>query len=139
MLAAPASACTVTAVQDGDTLTVTCPDGRVKVRLVEIDAPERTQPYSRISTNSLRTLCLGQPARLDRHGIDRYGRTLARVHCAGVDANAEQIRRGLAWAFTRHLTDPEIARIELEARAQRRGLWRADQPIAPWDFRSQHR
>lgn len=135
MLASPAAACTVTAVHDGDTLTAQCPDGRLKVRLVEIDAPERTQPYSRMSTNALKALCVGKRARLERHGVDRYGRTLARVYCAGEDANASQVRRGYAWAFTRYLTDPEIARLERDARAARRGLWRSDNPVAPWDFR----
>lgn len=36
-------------------------------------------------------------------GKDRYGRTVARVSCSGIDANTEQLRRGMAWVFTRYL------------------------------------
>jgi endonuclease YncB( thermonuclease family) len=63
-LTGPASAdtCSVISVHDGDTLTALCDGKKIKVRLTEIDAPERTQPYSRISTNSLKSLCVDQPA-----------------------------------------------------------------------------
>lgn len=135
LLTGGAQACVVRAVHDGDTLTAACPEGRLRVRLREIDAPERTQPYARISANSLKAMCLGRTVRLDERALDRYGRTLARVTCGRTDANAAQVRRGLAWAFTRYLTDPRIAALEAEARAARRGLWRDPAPVAPWDFR----
>lgn len=122
-------------VHDGDTLTAACPGGTIHVRLREIDAPERGQPYSRLSTNSLKALCLGKSATLGDVALDKYGRTLARVHCAGIDVNAEQVRRGYAWAFTRYLTDPSIAQLEQTARAGRLGLWAAPDPVAPWDYR----
>lgn len=125
----------MTRVLDGDTMVATCSDQRVRVRLREIDAPERTQPYSRISTNSLSAMCLGKPAKLVQREVDKYGRTLARVTCDGVDVNAEQVRRGYAWAFTRYLNDPTIADLESVARKDRRGLWRQPEPVPPWDFR----
>lgn len=42
---------------DGDTMVVR--DGNVKtvLRLAEIDAPERTQPYSQVSRRNLVALC----------------------------------------------------------------------------------
>jgi endonuclease YncB( thermonuclease family) len=125
----------VISVHDGDTLTALCDGKKIKVRLTEIDAPERTQPYSRISTNSLKSLCVDQPASVVSVGLDRYGRTLGRVSCAGVDANAEQVRRGYAWAFDKYLTDPSIKQLETEARAAQRGLWRSANPMPPWEFR----
>jgi endonuclease YncB( thermonuclease family) len=36
-------------------------------------------------------------ARVEWNNIDRYNRILGRVWCDGVDANKEQIRRGMAW------------------------------------------
>lgn len=134
-LAMAGDPCTVVSVHDGDTLTAQCAEGRLKVRLREIDAPERTQPYARRSTDSLKALCLGKSADLAQRSLDRYGRTLARVTCGRVDANAEQVRRGYAWAFTQYLTDPAIATLEASARTEQRGLWRAPHPIAPWTFR----
>lgn len=127
--------CTVVAVRDGDTLTADCAGQRLAVRLREIDAPERKQPYSRRSTDSLKHLCLGRPATLEQRGLDKYGRTLARVTCGRVDVNAEQVRRGYAWAFRQYLTDPAIAELEATARSERRGLWRSEDPVAPWIFR----
>jgi endonuclease YncB( thermonuclease family) len=41
---------------------------------------------------------------------DRYGRTVARMKCDGTDANAEMVRSGMAWAFTKYLTDRLLVR-----------------------------
>lgn len=68
----------------------------MKVRLTEIDAPEKAQAFGNRSKQSLSDLCFNKTSKLDDNGKDRYGRTLARVYCDGVDANAEQVRRGMA-------------------------------------------
>ncbi len=130
--------CTVVSVHDGDTLTARCAGAQLKVRLVEIDAPERLQPYSRRATDSLKSLCLGKAAELHDPHLDRYGRTLARVYCAGTDVSAAQVNRGLAWAFTKYQTDPAIPALEADARAAKRGLWRAQAPVPPWEYRHSH-
>lgn len=132
---AAAADCHVASVHDGDTLTALCDGRKLKVRLTEIDAPERTQPYSRQSTNHLKAMCLDKPATLANTSTDRYGRTLARVQCGTHDANAEQVRHGYAWAFDRYLTDPAIKQLEIQARTNKLGLWRQATPTAPWDFR----
>lgn len=123
---------------DGDTLAVR--DGNVKtiVRLAEVDAPERTQPYSQISRRNLVALCKEAKAiEVQPVSLDRYGRTVAHVHCDGVHVNWRQVQDGLAWCFTKYLTQPAVCLpIEREARAARRGLWRDAEPVAPWDFRA---
>lgn len=60
---------------------------------------------------------------------------LGRVFCAGADANAEQVRRGMAWWYVRYGKDVALKRVEAQARAARRGLWAADDPVPPWAFR----
>lgn len=127
---------TVARVADGDTLTVSVKGQLVRVRLAEIDAPERGQPYNQVARRSLVDMCLQRSARVESEGVDKYGRTVGRVYCDGVDANAEQVRRGLAWAFTKYLTDARIAELESVARVARIGLWRDVEPTAPWGFRS---
>lgn len=67
------------------------------------------------------------------------GRTVARVICAGTDANAEQVRDSIAWAFTKYLTDPAIARLEQRARAARVGLWQDVDAVAPWVWRAERK
>jgi len=37
----------------------------------------------------------------------------------------------MAWAFTKYLTDPQIKAIEMDARAERRGLWVGREPVPP--------
>jgi len=123
-------------VHDGDTLTILVERREVRVRLSDIDAPELRQPFGTRSRQSLSELCFGKPAVLAVRGQDRYRRTLARVTCAGTDANAEQVRRGYAWTFTRYArTDSPLHALESEARAARRGLWADAAPVAPWDWR----
>lgn len=136
-----ATALSVSSVADGDTLTVRDSANTITIRLAEIDAPERTQPYSQISRRNLLALC-GPTAsvRYERVDIDRYGRTVAHVWCDGVHVNWRQVEDGLAWCFTRYLQQPKqcIPREEA-AREAARGLWRDAQPVAPWDFRAEHR
>jgi len=123
-------------VHDGDTLTVVIDRHQVRVRLVDIDAPELGQPFGSRSRQSLSSLCFGKVVALDVRGRDRYNRTLARVTCGGADANSEQVRRGYAWTFIRYVRpDSPLFAIEREARAAHRGLWQDPAPVAPWDWR----
>ena len=132
--------CTVLAVADGDTLTARCGDGAttMHVRLAEIDAPERGQPFGGASRAALTTLCQGKQAEIAPRTRDRWGRTVARVSCAGIDASAAQVQAGLAWAFTKYLTDPSIAELEGQARSRGVGLWGSPDPVPPWIWRKDH-
>ncbi|MBA4143947.1 MAG: thermonuclease family protein [Nitrosospira sp.] len=77
---------------DGDTLTVlTATKRQHKIRLAEIDAPEKHQPFGTKSKQFLSDLCFGKEAEIAPCVKDRYQRIVARVKCGGVDANAEQI------------------------------------------------
>jgi endonuclease YncB( thermonuclease family) len=67
--------------------------------------------------------------------VDKYGRTVARVTCAGIDANSEQVRAGMAWAYRQYLTDESIAKLEEQARRDKVGLWQDKNPTPPWDYR----
>ena len=81
-------------------------------------------------------MCFGKEASLDVRGTDRYQRTLATVTCAGTDANAEQVRRGYAWTYTRYArANSPLSAIESEARRAHRGLWADPAAVAPWDWR----
>jgi endonuclease YncB( thermonuclease family) len=129
----------VVSIQDGDTLTVLVSRKQIKVRLTEIDAPERKQPFYQRSRESLGELCANKDARVVEKGKDKYRRTLGRVYCAGVDANAEQVRRGQAWVFDRFVTDRSLYSLQDEARAARRGLWADASPVPPWEWRDASR
>jgi endonuclease YncB( thermonuclease family) len=50
--------------------------------------------HGKDSRSALFHLCALKQAVVETSGEDRFGRTLGRVTCAGVDANAEQVRQG---------------------------------------------
>lgn len=129
----------VVKVADGDTLTVLVDRKQIKVRLLEIDAPELHQAFGQRSKESLGEMCAGQAATVRSTGRDKYGRMLGRVDCGGVDANAEQVRRGMAWVYDRYVTDRSLYALQGEARASRVGLWADSDPTAPWLYRSHHK
>lgn len=123
----------VVRIVDGDTLV------QVKVRLSEIDAPETSQAYGRKSKTALASMCAGKPASLLNTSKDRYGRTLARVICADVDANASMVEQGFAWVYDRYVKDQSLYTLQNEAKNNRRGLWRDESPLAPWKYRKLRR
>jgi len=126
----------VVAIADGDTLTVLNEDfQQVKVRLAEIDAPEKKQAFGTRSRQSLGELCHEKRVEVRVTEVDRYKRMVGRVSCAGVDANAAQVRRGMAWVYDRYAKDKTLYRLQDEARSSGRGLWVDRNPIAPWDWR----
>lgn len=131
--------CLVVAISDGDTLKARCGEmgayEQVTVRLAEVDAPEKGQPYATRSRASLAALCFGAWAQISGEKTDRYRRTVARVKCRGHDASEEQARRGMAWAYTRYLTDPTIRALAAEARHGHLGLWADTSPVPPWEYR----
>ena len=134
-----AAAQTVISIADGDTLTVLHEQKQIRVRLAEIDAPERKQPFGTRSRQSLAEICYRKEAKLTSTRTDRFGRTVARVHCNGMDANAEQVRRGMAWVYDRYASDVNLMVLQAEAREERRGLWADKEPIKPWGWRRQRK
>lgn len=94
-------------VVDGDTLAV----GSEKIRLVGVDAPELRGAHcpaelalARLAAARLEALTAGGAPKIERRGVDRYGRTLAVVRAAGVDVGARLIEEGYArpWPAHRH-------------------------------------
>lgn len=138
LFAAPALAFdgVVVSIADGDTLTVLNAGRMIKVRLAEIDAPERGQAFGNRSRQALANTCFQKRATVDDRGQDRYGRTIGKVRCAGTDANAAQVRSGMAWVYDRYSTsDSPLYALQDEARSARRGLWVDADPVAPWIWR----
>lgn len=126
---------TVIRVVDGDSLIVELNHQPVRVRLKEIDAPELKQPFGKRSQESLSALCENKVARVTWDEKDRNKRTLGRVWCGEIDANAEQVRRGLAWVFDRYVKDRSLYTLQETARSNRFGLWTDAAPLPPWEWR----
>jgi endonuclease YncB( thermonuclease family) len=125
----------VVRVVDGDSLMVEFHGQQVRVRLKEIDAPESKQLFSKASRVSLAQICARKTARVSWTQLDRNGHTVGRVWCDGIDANAEQVRRGMAWVFDRYVTDQTLYPLQDAARRELIGLWRDPAAIPPWEWR----
>lgn len=125
----------VVGVIDGDTLDVLRDGAAVRIRVAEIDAPEKAQAFGQKSKESLSGLCFKQVATVRDTGKRHRDRVIAAVECQGLDAGREQIHRGLAWVYDRYATDRTLYAVQEEAKAAHRGLWSDPAPTAPWEWR----
>lgn len=118
-------------VIDGDTLELNTGE---RVRLIGIDTPETIHPevpvqrFGKEASQFLRQLAEGFKCRLEYekgNRQDKYGRILAYVFVEGKYANAELIRRGYAYAYTRFQFSrmDEYIKLEEEARRKEYGMW----------------
>lgn len=110
---------------DGDTIDLQ----GVRIRLLGIDAPESGQacrdaqntpyPCGERARMALAEMIAGRVVSCSIERYDRYRRGLAVCTVAGLDLNAEMVRRGAAVAYI----DRRYQGQEQEARAARRGIW----------------
>jgi endonuclease YncB( thermonuclease family) len=128
----------VVGVSDGDTIRV-LRGTEVKVRLAEIDCPERRQPFGTRAQQRTSELAFGQVVRVVETGApDRWGRLVAEVLLPdGRSLNRELVREGLAWHYERYSDSPELGALEAAARRTRVGLWVEPGAIPPWEWRRQ--
>jgi micrococcal nuclease len=121
-------------VSDGDTIVVRPLYGggkKERVRLLDIDTPERGEEFSKEARKALAALVGRGPVRLAyrRPGVpqrDKYGRLLAYVLVNRVNVNIEMVRSGWSRFYSRHGQGnfpTEFRRAEAEARAAKRGIW----------------
>lgn len=131
----------VVSVSDGDTLKVLVDGKEQRVRLAEIDAPERDQPWGRKARNALSDKVMHKQVVVDTQYQDQYGRTVARILLDGRNINRELVSEGHAWAYRKHLKDQRLMEDERAARASRRGLWSLPESerMPPWEWRWRQR
>lgn len=72
---------------------------------------------------------------------DRYRRNIGKVLVDGLDANLEQINRGMAWHYKAYAREQSAvdreaySNAEKASKAARRGLWADAAPVPPWEYR----
>jgi endonuclease YncB( thermonuclease family) len=127
----------VVEVVDGDTLNVLAGQETRAVRLIGIDAPERSHPsrskeyLADEAAAALSSLCEGKTVRMETgdEDADRHGRLLRYVYLPEPDGrlvNLEMVRKGYArvnrrFRFSR---EAEFSMAEGEARREEAGIWR---------------
>ena len=70
----------VVRIVDGDTLVLLVDEKQLKIRLSDIDTPERKQPFGTKAKQALSNLSFGKQARVIEIAKDRYGRIVGRVY-----------------------------------------------------------
>lgn len=128
----------VIAVMDGDTVMVLRNGKRIKVRMANIDAPEKEQAFGAQSRTSLLEMVGKRQVRIDTQAVDQYGRIIAYLAVDGINVNEAQVRRGMAWEYSYHHSDRSYLALQQEAQQARRGLWSQEAPSAPWLWRKTH-
>lgn len=123
-------------VVDGDTVWITNEAGQSeKVRLNQIDAPEKSQAYGLEATQCLSNLLANASVFVCRDGKDRYGRTIAAVKANGLDVGTQMVAQGCAWAYTKYLeAGSTLPATQSQAQTLGLGLW-AGSAQAPWEYR----
>ena len=132
-------------VRDGDTLTVeikTASCGRVirKIRLGDgVDAPEYSQPFGTQARLRAQALTQGREVTAELTGGHTHNRLVGRIWLPdGRRLGAVLVEEGLAWVDPRYAHRSEgqdMLRRQERAREDKKGLWGAESPIAPWDWR----
>ncbi|EPK0531724.1 thermonuclease family protein [Escherichia coli] len=126
-------------VLDGDTIEVLQDKKPVRIRLANIDAPEKKQAFWRWSANQLKALLAAQPVTVTYTQTDRYGRIIGHVFTTnGTDASRFMVQSGAAWVYERYNVDESLPALQREAQEQKRGLWVDANPVPPWEWRYKH-
>lgn len=131
----------VISVKDGDTFEVLYDGESERVRLAEIDCPEKAQPYGNTAKRYASDLCYGEIVTVKSGGKrDRYGRVVGTVITQdGVNVNEQLIKAGLAWHYKDYSNNKMLGILEEQAREEKVGLWSDKNPTAPWQYRKKKR
>jgi micrococcal nuclease len=125
----------VISISDGDTITVLQNNEEKKVRLSDIDAPEKNQPFGTKSKNILANKIFKKEVKIVYSKKDGFGRILGQVYLGDRFINKEMVEEGFAWHYSQFSKSSEIALAQEKAKKEKLGLWVDSNPIQPWEFR----
>ena len=132
----------VVGISDGDTIKVLDSNKTEhKIRLMGIDAPEKTQAFGAASKHALSNYIYQQEVTVEYKKKDRYQRILGKVILDKQDICLAMISDGMAWHYKDYekeqsKTDRDLySQAELKARNEKVGLWQDSKAIEPSAFR----
>jgi len=135
----------VVRISDGDTVFILNGNRTFKIRLANIDAPEKNQSYGLACKRRLSERVFQKEVRVNpvvKNSLDRYNRTVATINLGETDINLEQIKSGCAWHYTEYARRAQdktnfmvYKTAENRARLDRIGLWQDLNPVYPPKFR----
>ena len=132
----------VIGISDGDTITVLdLEKTEHKVRLMGIDAPEKSQDFGAASKQALSNYIYQKEVTVDYKKFDKYKRIVGKVILDKQDICLVMISDGMAWHYKDYEKEQSKAdrdlyrQAELKARESKIGLWQDNKAIKPSAFR----
>jgi len=135
------------AITDGDTFTLKDSEGEEhRIRLGEIDAPEKSQEFGKESKNILGNMILDKQVTVYWLKKDRFdwkttdhktknGRIIGGVFLENESVNRKLVEMGAAWHYTDFSKDQTIKAAQEYAKENKFGLWTNENPTPPWKWR----
>ena len=112
-------------VIDGDTVDILTPEKqKIRVRLLDIDAPESRQSYGNASKKYLASLIAGKSVFIKENKKDIYQRTLGTIYLEQININAKMVENGFAWAYRYKgvVNNNNMLKLESKAKQNKKGL-----------------
>ncbi len=127
----------VVGIMDGDTFKLLTADSTLlRVRLANIDCPEKKQAFSAKATEFTSKAIFGKTVTIHVQSKDRYRRYISNViYDDALSLCHELVKNGLAWHYVRYSKDKTLQDMEDRARKSKIGLWQDPNPVAPWQWR----
>lgn len=125
----------VVTVTSGDTITVVKDGQPIDLGLAGVDCPEKDQPFGLEAKEFTLNLIANKNVKIWPAGTDRNGQVLAFIFASDKNLNRELLSAGLAWHYKAYSRDPQLAKLEFNARSKKIGIWSQPNPTAPWDWR----
>ncbi len=127
-------------VLDGDTVEVLHNGKAERIRLAQIDCPEKNQPFGQAAKRYVLDVAAHKIVTVQVETVDRYGRTVGEVFLPdSSNLNKQIVGAGFAWQYKKYSKDTEYSDLEKNAKGERRGLWQDKTPIPPWEWRKGQR
>jgi endonuclease YncB( thermonuclease family) len=125
----------VVGIMDGDTIELRMVSNNPKaktrigknlrIRLAHVDSPERGMPFYQNAKKFTSEKCFRKTVKIVHNNeFDRYGRLIGEVILPdGKNLNQELIKAGLATHYKKYSSSWSYARLEVEARVKKIGIW----------------
>jgi micrococcal nuclease len=128
-------------VTDGDSINILYEGKPLRIRLAEIDAPERGQPFWKRSREALADYVAGKEVKVVEIDIDRYKRVVGQVYIGDFWVNGALVSEGYAYVYPKYATTMKLYNFEAEAQENKAGIWKLPEGerVKPWEWRKQQR
>ena len=107
-------------VLDGDTVEVLHNGKAERIRLAQIDCPEKNQPFGQAAKRYVLDVAAHKIVTVQVETVDRYGRTVGEVFLPdSSNLNKQIVGAGFAWQYKKYSKDTEYSDLEKSAKGER--------------------